>query len=235
MKAKNSPTYPTNYNRQNQIDWINQALPDFVPSITISGLTAVGKSSTVKAMKILLDKEGINMKFTSAGDLICEAINHNTDSSKGKDKEALLLGLSDSKVSFTNDPDDIVERRVFELGQVPFQIIDGRIPHALTPLAFHVLLDCPYEVRANRRAFNPQQNKSKKTEQAILNEIKDRDDRDLKRYQIKRPGSLWSPADFDLICSTYSLSPEQCADLIVNKFKDWCYNWKQQGRLNDTN
>lgn len=213
---------PTDYSRAAQLARVAENRWKFVPSITITGFTATGKTAIVTELKRRYGEHICpKMEFVSVGELMAEFL-RGGKSSSAHDKEELLSVLGQGEViTDLGNPDDYVDRFVQNLDPRPHYVIDGRIPHALCGRHFHVLLTCEYEVRAERRMRDQRQNPARKDKKTILAEIKRRDQVDIDRLSKRRPGSIWQEPDFDFVCRTDKYSICDSVDLIVSDFISW--------------
>ena len=98
-----------------------------------------------------------------------------------------------------------------------YVICEGRLPHAFMPCAFHVLLVCDIEVRANRRQGDFPNLSKGATHTSILK----RDDDDEARYGKLYPGTNWPQTDFDLVVDTAAHSKRGVSYLVLDGHCAW--------------
>ena len=178
----------------------------FSHSITITGATGVGTTTTLEELQ---KKLGRPWRFVSAGEMM-----------RARAKQ---LGVSLEELLLLNrdDPsnDHECDNMITEFGTHNYTVIEGRLPHVFVSPAFHVLLTCPLNVRAQRRLKHGSSLGKNLDEVARLIETRDREDR--ARYQNLYPGGLWPDTDFDLVIDTSQFLPERIVSQIIDGRATW--------------
>ena len=156
-------------------------------SITITSETAVGKSATLRELRSRL---GPSWTYTSGGEIMR--------------KFAKDLGISIKDFARINREhpergyDKLCDQELARIGQQDRLVAEGRLTHVFVPMAFHVKIICPMEVRASRRAKDLYSRNLAQVSRDIAE--RDRDDND--RYGYLYPNCLWPNSDFDLLIHT---------------------------------
>ncbi len=114
--------------------------------------------------------------------------------------------------------DDLCDGMIRHFAEQDYAVFEGRLVHHFAPKAFHVLLVCPPEIRAKRRAKDfPEM-----TEKEIFEKIKLRDSINRERYQrIYGPDVLWDESRFDLVLDTHEFTPDEVVAKIIETHKEW--------------
>lgn len=198
---------PENYSRQSLLR--SEILPFL---ITITSLTASGKTSLMEALKIKFKSRKIEMSFTSAGGIM-----------KDIAKDLGFSSIEDFARHNMEYPEDGYDRwcddRIRKIGENDHQIIEGRLPHIFVPKGFHILLRCPLEVRAWRRY--EMQNPDDLSLNEIMLRIIQRDDNDQLRYESLYPGCIWPEYDYDLIIDSSAMTVDEEVRAIIRGWRKW--------------
>lgn len=180
--------------------------------ITITSLTAAGKTSLVEALKIKFESREIKMNFISAGGIMRDIA-----------KESGFSSIEDFARHNRDHPEDNYDKkcddRVREIGENDNQVIEGRLPHIFVSKGFHIILRCPLEVRAWRRY--EYQNPDDLSIADITQQIAERDDNDQERYKARYPGCIWGECDYDLIIDSAIMTVGEEVRAIVRGWKRW--------------
>lgn len=182
----------------------------FLPrSISITSETAVGSTTTVK---LLVERLGApSVRVLSGGDIM-----------RAFAKERGMK-IEDFAKYNREHPEEGWDKRcddqiVLE-SQTGNLIVEGRLVHVFAKQSFHVLLTCPFDVRAERRY------KDLKYKGYSLSEVREmvsgRDNNDRERYLKLYPGCDWPEEDFDLVVSTETNSPEVVVEKIISGHQSW--------------
>ena len=195
------------YSRQNLLR--SEILPFL---ITITSLTAAGKTSLIEALKIKFASRNIEMNFTSAGEIMREL-----------GKESGFTSIEAFSRHNRDHPEDGYDRRcddrVREIGKKDYQVIEGRLPHIFVPKGFHILLRCPLDVRAWRRY--EYQNPDDLSLNEVMWKIVQRDEDDQARYKSLYSGCIWAEYDYDLIIDSSSMTVDEEVRAIIRGWKKW--------------
>ncbi len=196
-----------NYSRQNLFR--SEILPFL---ITITSLTAAGKTSLMKALKVKFESGKIKMNFISAGGIMRDIA-----------KESGFLSIEAFAKHNRDHPEDgydlECDNRVRKIGEKDHQVIEGRLPHIFVPKGFHILLRCPLEVRAWRRY--EWQNPDELSLNDVMWSIAQRDDDDQLRYETLYPGCIWADSDFNLIIDSSIMTIDEEVRAIILGWRKW--------------
>ena len=185
--------------------------------ITITALTAAGKTETIN----LLKKSLPGFTFVSGGDFMRD---HLADYEVSSIEALAELGRENPVIGIDRRCDEYLFEMAFSH---PHSVLQGRFVQCIAPSAFHVFLTCPLEIRAARRFANEIQNPERKTQDVILEEIRKRDEDDCIRFEGLYPDSMWPESHYDLVVSTESNSPKE----VVNKILLGYHEWHQRIRV----
>jgi len=179
-------------------------------SITITSLTGVGASSTVKSLH---DQLSPLWRIVSAGDIM-----------RGYAAEKNMT-IEDFAASNRANPAQGYDHRcdadIVSYCKQNHTVTEGRLPHFFAPNAFHVLLTCPTRVCAERRKSDPMYKHLSVEEIERLIIRRDEDDR--ARFEQLYPGCMWNENDnrFDRVFTTEFISAVSIASNIVICHKAW--------------
>lgn len=157
---------------------------------TITSLTAAGKSSLIDVMRKEFSLRGIEMDFVSVGAIMR---NYATKSGFSSIEAFSKYNRTHPEAGYDQKCDDFIRG----IGEKNYQVIEGRLPHVFVPKGFHIFIDCPLDIRAERRWQG--QNPDKLSLDEIERLIEQRDKNDQARYETLYPGCSWSYGDFDLV------------------------------------
>lgn len=191
--------------------------------ITITSQTAVGSSTTLKQLQ---QKRPMTWRYLSGGDIMRAFA------------EQKRMTIEDFAAHNRAHPEEGWDKKcddtIREFGRQNYTIIEGRLPHAFVPHAFHVELWCDLEVRASRRW----EDLKKKPPEGIPPSfdrvcalIRQRDEDDRRRYDELYPGWAWQLHDYDLRLNTGILSPEEVCREIMQGHESWRDWYKKRGFL----
>lgn len=157
---------------------------------TITSLTAAGKSSLIEGLKTKFVSMNIKMDFVSVG-----AIMRNYAKELGFSSIEVFsqYNRAHPEACYDQKCDDFIR----DIGNKNYQVIEGRLPHVFVPKGFHILIDCPLEIRSKRRY--EKQNSDKLSLDEIKRLIEQRDKDDQARYEVLYSGCSWAHDDFDLV------------------------------------
>jgi len=114
--------------------------------------------------------------------------------------------------------DELCDNMIRHFAEHDYVVFEGRLVHYFAPSAFHVLLVCPPEVRAVRRA----KDFPGITEKEIFKKIKVRDSINKERYsKIYGRDVLWEESKFDLVLDTNEFTPDEIVRKIIETHKEW--------------
>lgn len=179
--------------------------------ITITSLTASGKSSLIEALKIKFRLKKIEMNFISVGGIMRKLAKDLNFSS--------IDGFVRHNIEHPEDGYDcLVDEQVRKIGEKDHQIIEGRLPHIFVPKGFHIFLRCPLEVRAWRRYEC--QNPEELSFDEVIRQIVERDEGDQARHESLYPGCIWKENDYDLIIDSSAMTIEDEAEAIIKAVCD---------------
>lgn len=179
-------------------------------AITITGASGSGTSSAIKHLRELLLQDSMwRWRFLSGGDIM-----RRKATELGMSIEAFAkFNRNNPHIGHDRDCDD--ELAAFSRGN--YVVLESRLAHILAPQAFHVLLVCSLEQRANRCAAR-YPGRSHDFVQEILRR---RDEDDHVRFSALYPRYDWSPADFDLVIDTRDTTKQDLAPLILAAHAKW--------------
>lgn len=187
-------------------------------SITITSLSGVGGSVTLKALRELL---GSHYMFASGGDMMRPFA------------DELGMAIEEFVAHIKKHPELGYDRKIDEklkgFGQRNGVVIESRLAHGLVQPAFHVLLTCEEEVRALRRRDAKEYRHLSLEEVARLLQKRDQDDE--LRYDELYVGHNWNENDYDLVQSTNneSVTPFDRAHAIILEHDRWKLKMMQNG------
>ncbi len=183
--------------------------------VSITASTGVGKTSLIRELKLLWP----DMRFSSGGTFMR--------------KLGQSLGFKDIRAFAAHNkahPEDGNDRKcdalICALGND--EVFEGRLPHIFMPMACHILLECPLDIRIDRRwrdekEMDRKEGKPERKREVTAAEMNGRIAAD-KRYDSIYPDSeLWTRGDFDFVVSTEFNSPSTTAHMIANyRTYQWC-------------
>ena len=186
----------------------------FSHSITITSMSGVGGSSTLKALREILNRQ--DYRFVSGGDAM-----------RYFAKE-VGMSIEDFAVYVREHPEHGYDRKIDEMlkkaGETNRLVAESRLVHGLIPGAFHVLLTCDPLIRATRRRrVEAYRNLSVENVAKLLIQ---RDAANNLRFSDLYTGYNWNEKDYDFVQSTdsESASPLDRARQIVIEH----YRWKSR-------
>lgn len=98
-------------------------------------------------------------------------------------------------------------------------ILDSRLGFYAQPKAFKILLDVDEEV-SWERIFKAERDTDKHTtKKHAIDEVKERNSSDEKRYQKLYNVDLWNPNNYNLVIDTSERTPEEVLQIILDEFK----------------
>lgn len=191
----------------------------FSGSITITGAAATGTSTVSHT---LFERLGHPWRLVSAGRLMRQ--------------QAKKLGLATIEEFVTycqeqpnQDHDRKCDGKIADFGRQNQVITEARLGHVFVPQAFHVLLECPIDIRAQRR----QAQLTGKSFDQVVDLLSRRDDADQARFDSLYPGSTWPASDFDLVINTASLLPGQIVNEITQAHLTWRWNSTNERKITE--
>jgi cytidylate kinase len=179
----------------------------FSRQISITSLTAAGKTTLVRELRKLLGEEPY--RWISAGGLMRERAE-----AHGMTMEEFARHM---KLHPEEGHDQWLDGRIAELAGEDGMVSDGRLVHYFMPGAFKVWVECGFETRATRRH---RQNPDKPFWQ-VVREVGDRDHDDEERYRKLYPGCIWKPQQFDLVLDSEHAAPHLLAARLVREHGRW--------------
>lgn len=180
--------------------------------ITITSLTAAGKTSLTDALKRKFKLRNIKMDFISAGGIM-------RNLAKDLSFSSIESFVRHSVVHPKDGYDRMVDDQVRKIGENDHQIIEGRLPHIFVPKGFHIFLRCPLEVRAWRRY--EWQNLKGLSLGGVTRRIVERDWNDQIRYESLYPGCIWDECDYDLIIDSSAMTVDEEVRAIIHGWRRW--------------
>lgn len=185
---------------------------------TITSFTAAGKSSLIDVMRKEFSLRKIEMNFVSVGAIMR---NYATESGFPSIEAFSQYNRTHPEAGYDHKCDDFIRN----IGEKNYQVIEGRLPHVFVPKGLHIFIDCPLQIRAERRW------KSQNPEKLSLDEIKrlieQRDKNDQARYETLYPGCSWSYGDFDLVIdSSVKTIDEEVKEIFVG-WENWLLKIKK--------
>jgi CMP/dCMP kinase len=174
--------------------------------ITISGALGSGKSTVAK----ILVKE-LNLKHYSTGDFMREI---------AAKRGVTLLELS--KLAETDKSiDKELDQRQIQLGKNEDNfIIDARLGWHFIPNSIKLFLDVDDEEAAKRIFKESRKDEQYNTNlQATLENIKNRRESEIKRYQEYYNLNYYKKSNYDLVVDTTSISAEEVAERVIDHIK----------------
>lgn len=185
------------------------AMRYFQNQFSITGCSAVGTSSAMKALKTRLPEN--LYRFVSVGTIMRQLA------------EQTGLSIEDFVKHRMANPslkiDMEIDKIVNILGLTDFGVLESRLGFRLWPMAYQVRLICPLEFRASRRAKQVDI-----TTVEARTKIIERDDGDRLLYEgLYGPQVLWDDEDsrFHLVIDTSTMEVEEVADAILKGHKSW--------------
>ena len=112
--------------------------------------------------------------------------------------------------------DPMCDQRTREEGKKNNLILEARLAHIFMPYAFKVLLRCPIQKRADRRAHD-----NNKPFEKVLPIMLDRDIADAMRFDEFYPGWNWGPEDYDYWIDTGVNSKEETLRNVLRAHQMW--------------
>ncbi len=98
-------------------------------------------------------------------------------------------------------------------------ILDSRLWFYAQPKAFKILLDVDEEI-AWERIFKARRDTDKNTtKKHAVDEVKERNSSDEKRYMKLYNVDLWNPENYNLVIDTSERTPEEVLQIILDEFK----------------
>ena len=175
-------------------------------SITITSASAVGSSTTIKHLKVELPPF---YRFVSGGGIMRQFARDNK------------MEIEEFRAHLLKSGDQSYDRRVDEMqeqfGLQNFTVTESRLAHYFMPFAYHVLLTCPLDVRAERRA-----KEEGHLVKMVSDEIAQRDHDDEKCYRLLYGDDcLWSSDKFDLVIDTHTNTPPSVVANILEGHAVW--------------
>ena len=175
-------------------------------SITITSASAVGSSTTISHLKVELPSI---YRFISGGGIMRQFARDN----KMRMEQFRAHLLKSGNESYDRRVDGMQE----QFGLQNFTVTESRLAHYFIPFAYHILLICPLEVRAERRA----KDKGLSVEM-IAEEIAQRDHDDEECYRrLYGDSCIWSPEKFDLVIDTHINKPPSVVTNILEGHARW--------------
>lgn len=196
-----------NYSRQNLLP------SEFLSFLfTITSLTGAGKSSLIEGLKKEFVSRNIKMNFISVGGIM-----------RNYAKELGFSSVEEFSRYNLKHPEDGHDKKcdasISRIGEKNYQVIEGRLPHIFVPKGFHIILDCPLEIRSKRRY--EWQNPDKLSFDEVKRLIEQRDKDDRMRYEALYPGCIWPYCDFDLVIDSSVLSIKEEVKAIFAGWNKW--------------
>lgn len=97
--------------------------------------------------------------------------------------------------------------------------MDSRLGFYAQPNAFKVLLDVSEEIAGERIYKAERDTDRQETLQAAIEEVHNRNKADFERYLKLYNIDLRDQLNYDLVIDTGDMTPEQVADIIIEKFQ----------------
>lgn len=166
-------------------------------------------------MSLLQAKLGLPWRFVSAGDIMRQAAKRHSITI-----EHLAKLCREDPAQMPED--ERCDRMIEDFGRQNYVVAEGRLVHVFVPSAFHVLLTCPLEVRAERRHTDSRDTGLDLEEVTRLIRVRDEDDR--ARYEKMYPGCLWPSESFNLVIDTRECAPEQVVRAIEIGHTGWVHD-----------
>lgn len=182
----------------------------FSHQFTITGYSAVGTSKLQGELAKALSGHKPEFLCFSAGGFVRGVMKRSGSTEIGDFASELTRGGKP-------DIDRQCDLKTREVGKRNFSIIEGRLSHIFAPHAMHILLTCPIDLCAERRAGD-QENPDVSAVRAKLIE-RDRSDRE--RYHSFYPGCLWEDHFFDLHLDSECRRPEVLVQHVLDEWPLW--------------
>lgn len=190
--------------------------PHIVPfnyQITISGASGVGTTTTLKKLQAIYGTMG--WRYVSAGSMMREFA-----SREGKTIEAFVEACRDGTLDGEHY-DQMLHNRMREFARQNNTVLEGRLAHLYAPLAFHVLITCPLDVRAARRKRDTEHVSMAE----MMRRIMDRDAADEARLNRMYPGWQWPEESFDFVFDTsVPVIHDSVGAAIVDAHSAWMHS-----------
>jgi len=181
----------------------------FLPnSISITSVTGVGSSTTVKRLMPLLPHI---TRLVSGG-----GIQRGLAASRGMTIEQWSEYCRNH---LEEGIDQKVEAMLAAYGKQNHVVIESRLAHIAAPHSFHVLLHCDADIRASRRS-----EQERRDFEDVRAAIIKRDEDDETRYKaLYGDDVVWGHEKFDLVIDTGNEgnSPDRIAAIIVEEHAAW--------------
>lgn len=183
----------------------------FSRSITITSMSGVGGSATLRALRELLDRRGY--KFVSGGDTMRHFARQ------------LDMSIEDFGQHVRLHPELGYDRKIDQMlrqsGLANRVVAESRLAHGLIPPAFHVLLTCEIMIRARRRQRTREYRHL--TIDEVAQQLLTRDTDNRNRYNDLYSGHDWNERDYDFIQSTDDecRTPRDRAKEIIAEHERW--------------
>lgn len=179
---------------------------------TITSLTGAGKSSLIDGLKKEFVSMNMKMSFISVGAIMRDYARElgfpSIEAFSRYNRRCPEAG-HDKKC------DDLIRK----IGDKNYQVIEGRLPHIFVPKGFHIFIDCPLEIRADRR--HKGQNPNNLSLYEVKKMIEQRDKDDQMRYESLYPGCSWSYGDFDLVIDSSFMTIDEEVEAIFAGWENW--------------
>lgn len=189
--------------------------PHIVPfnyQITISGASGVGTTTTLKKLQAIY---GMGWRYVSAGSMMREFA-----AREGMTIEVFVEACRDGTLDGEHF-DEVLHDTMREFARQNNTVLEGRLAHLYAPLAFHVLITCPLDVRAARR----QRDTEHVSMAEMMRRIMDRDAADETRLNSMYPGWQWPEKSFDFVLDTsVPMIHDSVGAAIVDAHSAWLFD-----------